>query len=101
MKLKKGDKVKVMAGKDRGKEGTIDKVFPNGNKVSVGGVNIYKRHSRPQSEGQKGGIIELSRPLAVSVVALICPKCKQPTRIGYRLTGKTKVRVCRKCDQQI
>ncbi len=101
MKLKKGDKVKVMVGKDQGKEGSVERVFLGTARVLVGGVNMYKRHTKPRAEGQKGGIQEFFRPLLESNVALICPKCKQPTRIGYKLTAKEKVRICRKCDQEI
>lgn len=100
MKLKKGDKVKVMAGKDKGKEGTIEGVL-GGNKVAIAGVNVYKRHSKPRSQGQKGGIVDFVRPLPASNVALVCPKCKQVTRVGYKLTAKEKVRICKKCEQEI
>ena len=101
MKLKKGDKVKIMVGKDRGKEGSVDLVWPKEGLVTVGGVNLYKRHVKPQGEGQKGSIKEFVRPLLVSKVALICPKCKQVTRVGFKLTAKEKVRICRKCQQEI
>lgn len=95
MKLKKGDKVKVMVGKDKGKEGPIEKVFVD--RVAIANINVYKRHSKPRGEGQKGAIVDFVRPLPSANVALICPKCKQITRIGY----KEKTRVCRKCDQEI
>ena len=101
MKFKKGDKIKVTVGKDRGKEGTIDRVWSKLDLVTVGGVNIFKRHAKARAEGQKSGIKEFVRPLPVSNVALICPKCKQLTRIGYKLTTKEKVRICRKCQQEI
>ncbi len=101
MKYKKGDKVKVMVGKDRGKEGAIERVWENEAKVAIAGINVYKRHSKPRGEGQKGGIVDFVRPLSAANVALVCPKCKQVTRIGYKLTDKEKVRVCRKCDQEI
>lgn len=101
MKIKKGDKVKVMVGKDKGKEGAVEMVWQTENKVTVAGTNLYKRHMKPRGEGQKGGIHELSRPYDVSKIALVCPKCKQVARIGYKLTQKDKVRVCRKCDQEI
>lgn len=101
MKLKKGDQIKVMTGKDRGKTGAVEKVFADRNRVAIAGVNMYKRHTKPRSEGQKGGIMDFARPITVANVALICPKCKQPTRIGYKVTAKEKVRVCRKCDQEI
>ncbi len=99
MKLKKGDKVKVMTGKDKGKEGAVEAVLEN--KVAVANVNMYKRHSKPRGQGQKGGIVDFARPLPVANVALICPKCKQPTRVGYKITQKEKIRVCRKCEQEI
>lgn len=101
MKLKKGDKVKIMTGKDRGREGTVDRIWPHQEKVAIAGVNVYKRHTKPRGEGQKGGIVDFVRPLAAANVALICPKCKQATRIGYKLTSKEKTRVCRKCDQEL
>lgn len=102
MKLKKGDRVKVIAGKDRGREGVIEKVFPKEDKVLVPGINIYKKHVKAKGEGKPGGVIEIARPLSVAKVALICPKCKQQTRVGYRLEKeKKKSRICRKCKQFI
>ena len=101
MKLKKGDKVIVTTGKDRGKEGAVEKVWLKTDKVTVSGVNIGKRHSKPRAQGQKGGIVEFVRPLTVSNVALICPKCKKPTRVGYKLVKDNKIRICRKCNQEI
>lgn len=90
-----------MAGKDDGKEGVVEKTWPKNNAVTIPGVNLFKRHFKPRSERQKGGIIDVPRPLPVSNVALICPKCKQVTRVGYKLTNSKKVRICRKCDQEI
>lgn len=101
MKLKKGDKVKITAGKDKGKEGAIEIVWQKENKVSIAGVNLYKRHIKPRAEGQKGEIKELPRPIAVANVALVCPKCKKETKIGYKVVKDKKVRICRKCDQEI
>ncbi len=101
MKIRKGDKIKVTAGKDRGKEGTVDRVWPKDSKVSVSGVNVFKRHLKPRGQGQKGGIVDVSRPLPESNVALICPKCKQVTRVGFKITAKEKVRICRKCGQEL
>lgn len=101
MKLKKGDKVIVIAGKDKGKQGAVEKVWLKTDQVTVAGVNMGKRHSKPRSQGQKGGIIDFIRPLTVSKVALLCPKCKKPTRVGYKLIKDSKVRICRKCNQEI
>ena len=98
MKLKKGDRVKVIAGKDLGKDGVIMRVLPDKNKVIVEGVNIAKKHQRPTRATMQGGIIDKDMPLDASNVALICGSCGA-TRVGYRVddAGK-KVRVCRKCQ---
>lgn len=101
MKLKKGDKVKIMAGKDHGKEGAVEKVFLKEGKIVVAGVNIYKRHLKPRGAGQKGSIVEINKPMPASKVALICPKCKKITRVGYKMTKSEKVRICKKCDEEI
>ncbi len=103
MKLKKGDKVKIMLGKDRGKTGTIDRVFRKKDEVLVGGVNLYKKHLKPRSEQDKssGGIIDKTRPLAVAKVALICPKCGKITRSAFSLNKGEKSRICRVCKAEI
>ncbi len=100
MKLKKGDKIQVMAGKDKGRTGEIEKVFPQKNQVLIPGINVYKKHMRSRGT-TKGGIIDIVKPLAAPKVALICPKCKRPTRIGYRFEEKNKVRICRHCQEKI
>ena len=100
MKLKKGDRVRVLTGKDRGKEGEIMRALPDQGKVIVDGVNVAKRHQRPTKATMQGGIIDKDMPLPVSAVAILCPT-DGPTRIGYRFedtgTGRRKVRICRKC----
>ena len=98
MKLKKGDRVKVIAGKDLGKDGVIMRVIPEKNKVIVEGVNIAKKHQRATRATMQGGIIDKDMPIHASNVALICGSCGA-TRIGYRVddAGK-KIRVCRKCQ---
>lgn len=102
MKLKKGNKVKVLQGKDRGKIGTVERVFEKTATVLVGGLNIYKKHLKPRGDDKKsGGIVSLSRPLSVGKVALICPKCEKPAKIGFDLTGGEKERICRKCKSKI
>jgi len=101
MKLRKGDQVKVLLGKDKGKTGKIERVLPKKNLVVVGGVNTYKKHVKKQSEQQPGGIVELNRPLPVSSLALICPKCKQPVRVGWQGEKKDKRRICKKCKNLI
>lgn len=95
-KYKVGDEVLITAGRDKGKKNKIEKVLPRENKVVVAGVNIYKRHKKATSS-QKAGIYETIRPISVSKVSVICPKCSKPTRIGFKINGKEKNRVCKKC----
>ncbi len=101
MKLRKGDRVKVIAGKDLGKDGVIMRVIPEKNKVIVEGVNIAKKHQRPTRATMQGGIIDKDMPLNASNVALICGSCGA-TRLGYRFddVGK-KIRICRKCKADV
>jgi large subunit ribosomal protein L24 len=101
IKLKKGDKVAVTAGKDRGREGKIERIFPKDRAVLVPGLNQYKKHRKPQGEGRPGEILTLDRPINISKVAVICSKCKQQTRIGYRILDNKKQRICQKCKQLI
>lgn len=102
MKIKKGDKVRVLAGKDRGKEGEVMFAFPEKNTVIVEGVNLAKKHQRPQGENQPGGIIDKDMPMHVSNVAVISPKDGKPTRIGYKfLEDGTKIRVCKRTGAEI
>lgn len=100
MKIKKGDKVKILIGKDGGKEGNILFVRADDKKVFVEGVNLYKRHVR-KMQGMEGGIVDLPKPVDVSNVALICPNCKKITRVGYEITKTGKLRICRKCKKEI
>jgi len=101
MKLKKGDKVKILLGKDRGKMGTVDLVLAKKGMVLVGGLNVFKKHTKPRGEKDKGGIISQSRPLPAAKVALICPKCAKITRPAYQRTAEGKTRICRVCKAQI
>ena len=100
MKLKKNDEVVVLKGKDLGKRGKIEKVFPKTGKVLVGGVNLFKRHLKARS-GKPGGIVDITKPLEVANLALICPRCGQKTRVGYKLSEREKKRICRKCGEVI
>jgi len=102
MKLKVNDTVKITAGKDKTRKGKIIKVFPQQQKVQVEGLNLYKRHQKT-IKGRAGGIIDKPRPLPTANVALICPQCSQPTRVGYLIDqqSKTKIRICRKCKKAI
>lgn len=99
-KIKKGDTVLVISGKDKGKKSKVLKVLPNENKVVVDNVNIVKKHQRPTQQIREGGIIEQPKPLHISKVMLICPNCEKQTRIGFKfLENGTKVRYCKKCGE--
>jgi len=101
MKLAKGDTILITAGRDKGRTGQIERVYPQDETVLVPGINQYKRHRKPMGQDRPGEIVTLSRPLQMGNVALMCPRCKQQTRVGYREVSGKKVRVCRKCDQEI
>ena len=98
MKIKKGDQIKIISGKDRLKTGVVLRVFPKDDQVVIDGLNLYKKRSRPKKQGEKGEIVLVPRPLSVSNVMLICKNCKKPTRVGYRYEGQDKVRFCKKCN---
>lgn len=99
MKIRKGDRVQVLTGKDRGKTGTVTRSIPARGRVIVDGVNIAKKHQKPISQTNTGGIIDKEMPIPVANVAIICNGCGKPTRIGYRFEPDgTKVRICRKCE---
>lgn len=100
MKIKKGDKVKIILGKDRGKEGKVEYVLGKDKRVFVGGANLYKRHVKKQG-GIEGGIIDIPKSLDISNVALICPNCNKVTRVGFKLEGSDKIRICKKCKKEI
>ncbi|XOB41052.1 MAG: 50S ribosomal protein L24 [Candidatus Nealsonbacteria bacterium] len=101
MKIKKGDTVLVISGKNKGKKGKILKAFPQKNKVLIEGVNLIKKHQKPKKSGEKGQIIEKPAPINVSNVKMICSKCNKATRVGYKLVGDKKYRICKKCNKQI
>lgn len=101
MKLIKGDSVLITIGKDKGKQGKIEKVIPAKNKIVVEGLNQYKRHLKARSADQKSEIVLISKPLPAANVALMCPKCGKQTRIGYSVVNNEKKRVCRKCKEVI
>ncbi len=92
MKIKKGDKVQIMRGKDKGKTGKVLRAIPNDNKVVVEGLNIRFRHLRPKKANEKGQRVEFSAPVPVSNVMLVCPDTNEPTRIGYILDNDKKSR---------
>jgi large subunit ribosomal protein L24 len=97
MRLRAGDKVKVISGKDAGKESRIDRVIPRKNQVIVEGVNTARKHQKQRGQTMQGGIIDKDMPIDASNVMIVCDDCGQPTRIGYRVDDKGKQRVCRRC----
>ncbi|MEE8131780.1 MAG: 50S ribosomal protein L24 [Candidatus Paceibacterota bacterium] len=101
MKIRKGDTVKIITGKDRGKTGKVLKVFPKRSSILIEGLNIYKKHVRPKKQGEKGQIVLVPRPINVSNTMIVCSACNKNTRVGYRLENKNKVRYCRKCSAKI
>jgi len=98
VKIKKGDEVEVLSGKEIGKRGTVMRVLPADNKLIVDRVNVVKKHQKPTRATMQGGIIDKEMPLHASNVGIVCGKCNRATRIGYRFDGDKKIRICRKCE---
>ncbi len=104
MDIRKGDKVKVLSGKDRGKTGKVLQVFPKEGRISVEGINILIKHLRPRRRGETGQRIEFPSPMSASNLMLVCQQCGRPSRIGHMTTddgGKKKFRVCKKCSEKM
>jgi large subunit ribosomal protein L24 len=104
MNVRKGDTVVVIAGKDRGKRGTVERVeqTKRGLGVVVPGLNMAKRHMRPRTRTQQAGILDLPVPIHISNVQVVCPRCDKPTRVAVQhLDGGHRARVCKHCDEQI
>ncbi len=100
MKIKKGDTVQVISGKDRGKKGKVILTLSKKDRLQVEGINKVIRHTKPKKEGEKGQRVEIFAPIHISCVMLVCPKCGKPTRVGYKVLGKgKKKRVCKKCGE--
>ena len=100
MKVKKGDQVLIISGKDRGRKGKVMEVLPRKEKVIVEGINLRKKHVKPKKSGEKGQVIEMPSPFSVSDVKLICSKCGKAVRVGCKVEGKKKYRICKKCGQE-
>ncbi len=102
IKIKRGDRVQVLTGKDRGKQGKVLKRFVKEDKLVVEGVNMVKRHTRPSQSNPQGGIISKEAPIDASNVAAVCSACDKPTRVGVRYDDKgAKIRVCKKCGADL
>ena len=102
MKIKKGDTVVVLSGKDKGKQGKVQAVIPSDRKVVVEGVNIVTCHTKPRRQGETGGIIEREGALRACKVMRVCPKCDKPTRVAHKITENgTKLTVCKHCGETL
>jgi large subunit ribosomal protein L24 len=101
MRIHKGDSVKVISGKDKGTTSVVMRALPESRKVVVEKVGVAKKAQRPTRDNPSGGIIRIEKPIHVSTVMLVCPKCSQPTRVGLKVTDGKKVRVCKKCGKDI
>lgn len=101
MKIKKGDTVLIIAGKDRGRKGKVLRALPQKGRILVEGINIHKKHAKPRKGGQKGQIMEIPLPIVVSTAKIVCAKCGKATRIGYRVKGAKKYRICKECNSEL
>lgn len=100
-RIKKGDTVVVVQGKESGKKGKVLRVLSSDERIVVERVNFIKRHVKPSQKTPGGGVIEREAAMHISNVQLICPDCDQPTRVGVRMKGNNKVRFCKKCNNQV
>ena len=100
-KIRKKDKVRVMTGKDKGREAMVEKVYVKSQTAVLPGINIYKKHIKKNEKMPKGGIVEIPRPISIAKIMLICSKCNQPTRIGWQINKNKKLRICKKCKSII
>lgn len=100
-KIKKGDTVLVMKGKDNGKKGKVLRVFPRDEKILVEGINEKVRHIRPRRAGEKGQRVKAAHPMRINNVLVVCSSCGKGTRVGYDMTDGKKVRVCKKCKRSL
>ena len=101
MNIKKDDKVIVLSGKDKGKEGKVLVASPKTNKVIVEGVNVATKHQKARRQGEESGIMKVEIPMHACKVQLVCPKCGKATRVGHKIEGGKKSRVCKKCGAEI
>ena len=97
MFVRKDDKVVVLSGRDKGKEGKVLAAMPKEDKVIVEGVSVASKHVKPKKQGEQGGIIKVETPIYASKVMVVCPKCGKPTRVAHKIEGDKKVRACKKC----
>lgn len=101
MKIKKGDKVRIISGKDKGRDGKVERIYKKQNKILIQGIGTYKKHIKKNEQMPKGGVVELPRPINASNVMFICPKCNKVTKLGFKLEKNKKNRVCKKCKSKV
>lgn len=101
MKIKKGDTVKVLVGKDAGRTAKVIKVVTDGSRVVVDGLNLFKKHLKGDKKDKKAAIVDISKPIHVSNVILVCPSCSKPTRVVSKKVGENYVRTCRRCGKSV
>ena len=101
MNIKKDDKVIVLSGKDKGKQGEVLVADPKAGKVIVKGVNVATKHQKPRKQGEEGGIIKMETPIYACKVMVVCPKCGKPTRVAHKIEDGKKARVCKKCGANL
>jgi len=101
MKIKKGDNVIIIKGKDRNKSGKAEKILVNDKKIVINGLNIYKKHIKPSKRYPHGGIVDVNIAVPANNVMVICPRCSKPTRIGYSINKENKLRICKKCKESL
>jgi len=101
VKIKKGDNVLIISGKDKGRTAKVLKAFPKEFKVLVDGINLKKKHVRPRREGEKGQVVNVPTPLDISNVKMVCSKCGKSARVAYQINEDKKTRICKKCGQEI
>jgi large subunit ribosomal protein L24 len=101
MNIRKDDKVVVISGKDKGKEGKVLVANPKAGKLVVEGVSVATKHQKPRKQGEEGGIIKVETPIYACKVMVVCPKCGKPTRVAHKLDAGKNVRVCKKCGANL
>lgn len=101
IRIKKGDQVKILSGKDKGKTGKVIGLVSDGTRILVEGINLVKKRMRPKKQGQKGETVNVARSLHASNVMLVCPNCKKAARVGSKIDGQEKYRVCKSCEARV
>jgi large subunit ribosomal protein L24 len=101
MKIKKNDTVLIISGRDRGRTGKVLAVSKENSKIMIEGINIKKKHVKPKKQGEKGQVVQIPAFMSASNVKVVCSKCNKATRIGYKVEGDKKYRLCKKCNQEI